>query len=101
MVIYHSNVGNGPTYLYFSWTYPTRTCEGDTVSGFSSRIPGSNYCNEPTILLPSDIPFDIYVSCPDGFELNTTDLECIEVGGNSFRTRSEECDDGNNITDDG
>ena len=102
VIIHHSNSGRGATYLYFNWTYSPNTCDGEPVSGFSGRIPEEYYCRNPTVLLPSSsIPFDINVTCPDGLEANHTNLVCIEVPGNSYRTGSEQCDDGNNIENDG
>ena len=101
MQINQSNAGGILYYLFFNWTYSAQTCNGISVDAYSGPIPESNYCDEPIVLLPSSIPFDINVTCPPGFETNSTNLVCIEVNGNSYRTSSEECDDGNNIDNDG
>ena len=94
--ISNSNVGGSECHLYFNWTYGNNTCNGESVSAYEGPIPEENYCSEPIVLLPSGIPHNITVSCPAGFEMNSQESECIEVSGNSFRTSSEECDNGGN-----
>ena len=84
--IQHRN-GGGPTGLQFSWTFSTRTCHGVVVPGYSGIINGTNWYSD--IIVFGNIPYNITVSCPDGYEQDSATGKCVEVPGNGFRTGSE------------
>ena len=77
----------GPASLQFSWTYPTRTCGNVVVPGYSGIINGTSWYSDMTLL--GSIPYNITVTCPDGYGQDSATGKCAEVPGNGFRTGSE------------
>ena len=91
--------GNGPTNLTVGWTYPERTCGDVVVPSYSDIINGSSWYSDMTLL--GSAPYNVTVTCPDGYDVSNFTGNCIQVAGNGFRTDSEKCDDNNTVDGDG
>ena len=85
--------------LIFRMFYNSTTCNSVDISSYdvvgsptylTNVIPGDNWHNDIIVINPtSSLPYNITVTCPDGYEQNATTDKCIEVAGNGFRTGSE------------
>ena len=73
--------------LIFRWSYPTRTCDGVVVPQYNGTINGTSWYSDITVL--GSVPYNITVTCPDGYGQDSATGKCAEIPGNGFRTGSE------------
>ena len=67
----HLYSNNG--YLYVNMSYAEQTCNDTVVPGFSNDTITGEYWHVYVTINPSDsLPYEITVSCPDGYELGET-----------------------------
>ena len=77
----------GPGGLQFNWTYQEQTCNGEIVPAYSGIINEASWYSDMTVL--GSAPYNITVTCPDGYGQDSTTGKCAEIPGNGYRTGSE------------
>ena len=84
-------------------SYSSATCNNATIAAFSESIITGQYWHRNVIVINpgSNLPYNITVVCPDGYDVSNFTGNCIQVAGNGFRTDSEKCDDNNTVDGDG
>ena len=66
-------------HLYVRMSYDEQTCNNTVIPSFSSNIITGEYWYARSVINPSDsLPYDITVSCPDGYIANTSSCAFVE-----------------------